>query len=458
MNLQLDFIVEAVKGRLLSGNCAVVHEVSTDSRKVGPGSLFVALKGEHFDGHDFVVKAIEKGATAVLVSRRDLALPSGCKAAVILVDDTLAAMQNLAACYRQRFTLPTIAITGSVGKTTTKDILADLLARRYRTLKTQGNYNNEIGLPMTLFHLQPEHQAAVLEMGMRASGEIHHLASILNPRYAIITNVEAVHLETMGTLENIAKAKCEVLEFIKNDGFALLNGDNQLLLDTAGRFSCRKYLFGCKDGNHIQIKSLLHDGEGIQVRLQLFECEEDFTLPVPVSQLAYNLAAAVGMAWLMGVSCEEMRAALKDFQPGGNRMHMTELSGGGVLIDDSYNANPISVMAALEACQKISRGRRKIAILGDMLELGDYAREGHLKAGRHAVQVAMDLLVTIGPLSQYYREGAIAQGMPENRTRHFADRQTALDWLQANVSPADVILVKASRGMHLDELARELFR
>ncbi|HNX92086.1 MAG TPA: UDP-N-acetylmuramoyl-tripeptide--D-alanyl-D-alanine ligase, partial [Syntrophomonas sp.] len=193
MNLQLDFIIEAVNGRVLSGTCADITQVSTDSRKIAPGTLFVALKGEYFDGHDFLVNAVEVGASAVLVSRGDIHLPLECKAAVILVEDTLVALQNLAARYRQLFSLPVIAITGSVGKTTTKDMLADCLTSRYNTLKTQGNFNNEIGLPMTLFNLEPEHQAAVLEMGMRAPGEIHHLASLLMPDYAIITNVEPVH-------------------------------------------------------------------------------------------------------------------------------------------------------------------------------------------------------------------------------------------------------------------------
>ncbi len=457
MNLQLDFIVEAVRGKLLAGTSAWVEQVSTDSRKIAPGTLFVALKGERFDGHDYLVNAIEAGASAALVSSRDVDLPSESKAAVILVDDTLTALQMLAARYRQLFTLPVIVITGSVGKTTTKDMLAGCLAGRYNTLKTRGNFNNEIGLPLTLCNLQPEHQAAVLEIGMRAPGEIRHLASILDPRYAIITNVEPVHLETMGTLENIAWAKCEALEFIKDDGFALLNGDNQLLLDAARRFNCKKYLFGFMDGNDIQIKSLLNNGEGIQVRLQLFEREEDFYLPLPVNQLAYNLAAAAGMAYLLGVDVNAIRDSLKGFQPGGNRMNMTELQQGGVLIDDSYNANPVSVMAALEACQNISRGRRKVAVLGDMLELGNYEKEGHYRAGCKAAEVGIDMLVTIGPLAQYYREGALAKGMPENCTQHFESRPAALNWLRAHLSQSDVILIKASRGMHLDELARELF-
>lgn len=455
MNLHLDFVIDSVKGQLLTGSGSSVSRVSTDSRQMSPGTLFVALKGEHYDGHDYIATAIEAGASAVLVSRRDLILPSECGAAIILVDDTLRALQDLAASYRQRFSLPVIAITGSVGKTTTKDLLAGLLACRFRTLRTQGNFNNEIGLPLTLFHLQPEHQAAVLEMGMRAPGEIRQLASLLDPTYAIITNVEAVHLETMGSLENIARAKCEVLDFIREDGFALINGDNELLVQTVGNYACKTYRFGYKAGNDIQIMSLVNDGVGIHVNLKLFASQAEFYLPLPVNQLAINLAAAAGMAFLMGVGSHEIKAALKDFKPAGNRMNMIPLDAGGVVIDDSYNANPTSVMAALEACRQISQGRRKVAVLGDMLELGSYGKEGHLQVGHKVAHMEMDILVTIGKLAQYYREGAIEQGMEASRTHHFDSREAALEWLKANVSPADIVLFKASRGMHLDKLVQD---
>lgn len=457
MNLQLGFIIDAVGGQLLSGSAATVDRVETDSRTVHPGSLFVALRGERYDGHDFVMKAIESGAAAVLVSRK-VEISSATGTAVILVDDTLIALQQLAAQYRRTFSLPVIAVTGSVGKTTTKDILADCLGSRYNTLKTQANFNNEIGLPMSLLNLRPFHQAAVFEIGMRVPGDIRHLAQLMEPNYAIITNVEPVHLETMGSLENIAQAKCEVFEFIKNDGFVLLNGDNRLLLEEAEHYPCQKYFFGFMDHCDIKIKSLENDGAGIRVRMQMFDRgEEEFYLPVPVSQMAYNLAAAVGMAYLMGVDSEEIKSALKSFQPSGNRMNVINLAGSGVLIDDSYNANPISVVAALEACRKISRGRRTVAVLGDMLELGAYEQEGHLKAGQRAAEVGIDLLVTIGSLAQYYREGALMAGMKKDNTHHFDSREEALAWLRDHVSDADVILVKASRGMQLDILARDLF-
>jgi UDP-N-acetylmuramoyl-tripeptide--D-alanyl-D-alanine ligase len=457
MNLSLDFIIAAVQGRLLSGNSAQIKGISTDSRKITPGSLFVALKGEFFDGHDYIGQAINAGAVAAIVADQDIKTLAPNDAAIIQVDDTLAALQDLAAGYRQLFSLPVIAVTGSIGKTTTKDILADCLSSRYHTLKTLGNFNNEIGLPLTLLNLQPDHQAAVLEMGMRASEEIRRLSSLLKPTYAIITNVEAVHLETMGTLENIARAKCEVLEFIQDDGFALINGDNELLRQIAAEFSCQKYCFGFKDGNDIQIKAIINDGRGIQVRLNLFNNEEEFYLPLPLNQLAYNLAAAIGMAHLLRIDNTNLRAALQKFQPGDNRMNIIPLAEGGVLIDDSYNANPISAMAALETCQQVSAGRRKVAILGDMLELGSYEKKGHWQVGQKAAEVGVDLLVTIGSLAQYYREGALAQGMQENCIYHFTDRQAALTWLQTHVNTADVVLIKASRGMQLDKLAQDLF-
>jgi UDP-N-acetylmuramoyl-tripeptide--D-alanyl-D-alanine ligase len=260
----------------------------------------------------------------------------------------------------------------------------------------------------------------------------------------------------MGTMENIARAKCEVLEFINKDGFALLNGDSELLRRIAGNYNCQKYYFGYKDGNDIQIKSLINNGAGIQVKLNIFTDEEEFYLPLPVSQLALNLAAAAGMAYLLGVGSNEIKASLKDFQPGGSRMNIIPLEAGGVVIDDSYNANPVSVMAALEACQQISRGRIKVAVLGDMLELGSYEKEGHLKAGQKAAEVGIDILVTIGKLAQYYREGAIERGMKTSRTHHFDTREAALEWLKSHTSAADVILVKASRGMHLDKLVQDL--
>ncbi len=456
MKLGLEFVMESTQGRLLTGSKSVeISGISTDSRLIKPGELFIALQGENFDGHDYILTALDQGAAAIVISRPDCLPADGANTAVILVNDTLEALQRLAAGYRQLFTIPVVAITGSVGKTTTKDILAECLSASFKTHKTKANYNNEIGLPLTILDLETEHQAAVLELGMRAPREIQQLASLLQPSYAIISNVEAVHLETMGSLTNIAQAKCEVLEFIKEGYFALVNGDNELLLKTAKNYSCRIFTFGYQAHNDIQILSVDNDGRGINVGLRIFACRDQFYLPLPVNQLATNLASAVGMAFLMGVSRSDMKTALAAFKPGGNRMNQIPLREGGLVIDDSYNANPLSMIAALEACREIAQGRRMVAVLGDMLELGTYEKEGHIKVGQKAAEIGLDLLVTIGERAQYYREGASQQGMSSSRIFHFSSREEALTWMKEHVRPADLVLFKASRGMQLDKLVHD---
>lgn len=458
MKISLDDVIKSVSGVLLSGRGSTcITGISTDSRNINPEHLFIALKGERFDAHDFVSGLIERGIRAVIISRQDCIPANHFESAVILVQDTQEALQRLAASYRQLFRIPIVAITGSVGKTTSKDLLAECLSPRYNTLKTSGNFNNEIGLPLTLLRLEDDHQAAVVELGMRETGQIHQLAAVLQPSYAIISNVEAVHLESMGTLENIAKAKCELLEFIQPGGFALINGDNDLLLATAANYPCRIFTFGYRNGCDIQICSVENDDKGIRVYLKIFAVQEDFYLPLPVVQLASNLASVVGMAFLMGVSLAEIKEALADFTPGDKRMNMIALAEGGLVIDDTYNANPLSMIAALEACQQINRGRKKIAVLGDMLELGAYEIEGHKNVGRKAAQL-IDILVTIGDRAKYYREGAAEAGMPSEQIFCFTDSTEALKWISENVSPKDVILFKASRGMQLDKLVQDFIK
>lgn len=456
MNLSLDYVIQSVAGVLLSGaGSTCIKGVSTDSRRINPGSLFIALQGERFDAHDFVPEIIEQGiAAAVIISRRDCIPPGEFMTSVILVEDTREALQRLASSYRQLFSIPVVAITGSVGKTTTKDLLAGCLSPGFHTLKTSGNFNNEIGLPLTILSMESNHQAAVVEIGMRAPREIHQLAAISKPSYAIICNVEAVHLETMGSLENIAKAKCEVLEFIQPGYFALINGDNDILIRSATEYPCRVYTFGYRENCDIKILSVENDGTGIRVGLKIFACQEEFYLPVPVVQLATNLAAAVGMAFLMGVGWPEIKTALANFSPGDKRMNIIPLNAGGMLIDDTYNANPLSTMAALEACQQMSQGRKKVAVLGDMLELGDYEIEGHKKAGKKAAELDIDIMVTIGERAKYYKEGAAEAGMPVKRIFQFTDPAEALKWIKENISPTYVILFKASRGMQLDKLVQ----
>jgi UDP-N-acetylmuramoyl-tripeptide--D-alanyl-D-alanine ligase len=456
MRLDLNFAIDSMDGILLAEQDASwIEGISTDSRKVKPGELFFALQGENFDGHDYIKEVLEAGATAVVVSSLGWTPPRAPLGSIILVEDTLVALQKLAGRYRQLFSIPVVAVTGSVGKTTTKDMLADCLAPVFKTLKTQGNYNNEIGLPLTLMNMDKQHSAAVVELAMRSIGEITYLARILQPTFAIITNVERVHLETMGSLENIARAKCEVLEFIAKDKFALINGDNELLTETAKAYQCTKYSFGYGNSCDIQVLGTELAGAGIDVSLRLLNVREHFYLPVPANHLAANLAAAVGTAYLMGVSPEKIRQGLELYQSSGNRLRIIDLAEGGVFIDDTYNANPISMMAALEVCKDVSAGRKTLAVLGDMLELGNFEIDGHTAVGQKVAELGLDMLVTIGQRAAYIGQGAVSKGMPVERIKHFQSREGCLPWLKQNLSKQETVLFKGSRGMQLDKLVEE---
>jgi UDP-N-acetylmuramoyl-tripeptide--D-alanyl-D-alanine ligase len=456
MRLDLDFVISSMNGTLLTvDRTKWVEGVTTDSRQVKPGQVFFALSGDRFDGHDYINVALQAGAAAVVGSRREK-LPAGqTSGAVILVQDTLVALQELAAKYRQLFAIPIVAVTGSVGKTTTKDMLADCLAANYQTLKTPDNFNNEIGLPLTLMSLEKNHGAAVVELGMRAPGEISHLARIVQPTYAIITNVEAVHLETMGSLENIVKAKCELLEYIAKDKFAMINGDNDLLVKTAQTYPNIKYTFGFNPNCDVQVLRVDLAGEGMKVTLRWWDRTDSFFFPIPAPKLASNLAAAAGTAYLMGLSPESIQDSLAGFRPSGNRLHITYLAAGGAVINDTYNANPVSMIAALEVCKDISSGRKTVAVLGDMLELGDYEVEGHLQVGKTVAALGLDMLVTIGPRAVYIGQGALLNGMPAERIKQYQSRDESLPGLISCAGPQDVVLFKASRGMGLEILVND---
>jgi UDP-N-acetylmuramoyl-tripeptide--D-alanyl-D-alanine ligase len=453
MRFSLDFVVKSVNGTMLTSTGSGWAEgVSTDSRKIRPGEIFFALAGDNFDGHDYIEKAREAGAAAIVASNSRKVPGDNSATMVIMVNDTQAALQKLAGAFRQQFDIPIVAVTGSVGKTTTKDILAECLTPLFKTLKTPGNFNNDIGLPLTLMSLEAEHGAAVAELGMSAPGEIARLAAIVKPTYAIITNVEPVHLETMGTIENIARAKCEILDFIAADKFVLINGDDELLCKTASNFAVKQYKFGYNTDCDIKILQVQTTTSGIVAELSLFGQTDTFILPVPAKQLAYNLAAAVGVAYLMGVNLSDIKAGLLNYQPSGNRLNTTALSAGGLVINDTYNANPVSMMAALEVCKDLGAGRRTVAVLGDMLEMGDYEVAGHMRVGEKAAELHLDMLVTIGARAAYIGQGAVLKGMPADRVMHFNNQDESLAWLKLYVSQGDVVLFKGSRGMELERL------
>lgn len=457
MALSLGYVKEVTGGELVRGaEQMAITGIATDSRQVGSGEIFFALAGDKFDGHDYVEQTFAQGAAAAVVSRLDRNKMYGDQEGLILVTDTIQALQDLAGAWRKKFDLPLIAITGSVGKTTTRDILSAILSTRWPTLTTQANYNNEIGLPLTLLRLGSEHQAAVVELAMRGSGEIRRLTQITQPTAAIITNVEQVHLETLGSLENIAQAKCEILESIRD--FAVINGDDPCLAEAAADYTCPRYTFGYNESCDFRLLKVGLRNQKLNIRARLKQAEADFEFAIPARQLAGNVLAAIAVAYLYGFRVEEINRGLSQYRPTGNRLNITDLDQGGILINDTYNANPVSMVAALEVGREIAEGNRFVAILGDMYELGDYEEKGHRKVGAKAAQLGVDLLVTIGAKGRLISEEARKCGLSLGSIYHFPVKEDSVLFIRSQISKRDTVLFKASRGMQLETLIDDWLR
>lgn len=455
-SLTLGEIARAVGGELCRGSPDLrVRAVSTDSRTVSGGELFFALKGQRHDGHDFASRAVAAGAAGVVVEREVPDLPPG--AAVIRVRDTLCALQQLARYHRDTFAVPVIGVTGSSGKTTTKDLVASVLSRRFKTLKTTANRNNEIGLPLTLLELSEEHEALVVEMAMRGPGEIAFLCRLARPTAAVITNIGEAHLERLGSVENIARAKGEILEAVPPEGFAFLHRDSPYIRREASRCRGRVYYFGLDGEADVVAYNLRPAGGGYRFYLQLPSGEGgEVFLPLWGRHNVENALAAAGVGWALGVPFADIAAGLAGVELTPMRLEITEIPGAGVkIINDTYNANPGSTRAALSVLAEVGAGRRRIAVLGDMLELGEAGPASHRKIGSLAAGTA-DYLVAVGELAAHYISGALEAGMPAGRTAHFASRGEAASFLKELLRPGDVVLVKGSRGMRMEEIVEEV--
>lgn len=412
--------------------------VNFDSRALQPGELFVAVIGAR-DGHAFAPLAMQKGAAAVLASRR---LPDDIPA--IYVKDTVQAMQTLARAWREQLRLHCVGITGSVGKTTTKEMVAAVLATSFRTQYTQKNFNNEMGLPVTVLGLREDCEAAVLEMGMNHFGEISRLTAIAQPEIALITNVGTMHVEYLGSREGILRAKLEILEGLRPGGVAIFNGDNDLLSTVAERYGAITFGFGEK--NQVRGSELVQTEAGIAFQVQAGGERFALQLPVQGEHNAYNALAATAVALRLGVKIEQIQAALAAFENTGMRQKCYPL-GPWQIIEDCYNAGPESMTAALRVLAG-AKGR-KIAVLGGMLELGAHAPQAHFEIGQRAAQTAQ-MLFAYGTNSEDYLCGAQAAGMQQawRFDSHEALAQALLERLQ----PGDTILLKGSRGMKMEQV------
>jgi len=445
-------VVDACRGELLSGDPDTkVTGVSTDTRTLQPGDLFFALTGESSDGHKFLADALAKGASGVVVSRKVEA-----KCVAIRVGDTLEALGLLAAFYRYQFDPVVIGVTGSVGKTTTKEMIAAVAASYGPVLKSAGNFNNEIGVPLTLFNLSPKHKVAVVEMAMRGPGQIDYLARIVKPSIGVITNIHISHIEFLGTLDAIADAKGELLDHLPADGAAVLNADDAYFDYLKRRSNARVVSFGEGEGADIRAISAGLDSKGCcNFQVSTPRGSFDVRSPVPGEHNIKDALAAIAVGEVLGISHESMSEALASFKPPEKRSNVIPTRGGVVIIDDTYNAGPASVLSALKTL-KMMEGGRKIAVLGDMLELGEHALNAHLDVGKAVRENDVELLVVVGQLAKLISRGAIDAGMPVSAVFEYEDSWQAARELKDKLRERDVVLVKGSRAMKMERVVEGL--
>ena len=452
--LTLAQIAEACGGTLIGGNEAkeyTVTGVEIDSRRVKAGDLFVAIPGEKVDGHKFIPDVLKKGAYALSQQSLDV------DGAYILVEDTVTAMKRLARFYRNTLDIKVVGITGSVGKTSTKEMIASVLDTKFRVHKTQGNFNNGIGLPLTIFQIEKEHQVAVLEMGISEFGEMHELADMAQPDIMVITNIGLCHLENLKTRDGILKAKTESFAHLKPDGVVILNGDDDKL-STVEQVAGRKPVFYGIKGRNLCETSVCADAvtehglEGMTAEFHTPQGDMEVFIPIPAEHNVYNALAATCVAEQLGLSMDEIKCGIAAASTISGRTNLIHTKGMTV-IDDCYNANPVSMKASLDVLSKA--GGRKIAVLGDMGELGEDEKQLHYEVGTYAGTLPIDLLFCVGTLSGKLAEGAKKQN-PALTVKHYATREEMTEELLATVKEGDAVLVKASHFMEFPKVVAAL--
>lgn len=460
MEMNCRAVAAAVNGTILNtGNDeGPIRRLVIDSRQAGPQDFFIPLAGEHTDGHQFIAKAAQNGAIGCFIHDTEKAsAPVGMF--VIAVPDTLKALQLLSAVYRSMFTLPVIGVTGSVGKTTTKDLIAAVLSSHYKTLKTEGNLNNQIGLPLMLSKLDSSIQAAVLEMGMSGLGEIALLATLAQPSIGVITNIGESHLEMLGSREKIAQAKSELLLRLPPEGVAIVNADEPLIVPHLQNLQCQVMTFGFSSAATIRCSDVISSGaEKTIVIEQAGHAPLKLISPLAGKHNIYNLLAAVGVGRWLHLIDEEIESGMKQLQVSAMRLEMIQLPEGYYVINDAYNASPTSMVAALDVLMEKAGAAGKIAILGDMLELGMQEVEGHCHVGRMAAQSNLKALLVIGNRAVWIARAAEDAGMPKECILRCDSHVQAAAQVKAIASKGDYVLLKGSRGMRMEEVLYALRR
>ncbi|MEO2075805.1 MAG: UDP-N-acetylmuramoyl-tripeptide--D-alanyl-D-alanine ligase [Bacillus sp. (in: firmicutes)] len=431
----------------------VINGVTIDSRKIEAGSLFVPFKGERVDGHKYVVESIEKGAAAALW-QKDVPNPPE-NLPILIVEDCLIALQELARNYRNQLPVKVVGITGSNGKTTTKDMTTSLLSTQYKVQKTEGNYNNHIGLPLTVLGLHEDTEVAVLEMGMSGRGEIEFLTKLARPDAVVITNIGESHLLDLGSREGIAEAKFEILQGLQDGGLAVLHGDEPLLMERIKQYqgNVQVKTFGRTESNDFYPTEITQLNQGNQFKINA--SSETFELPVLGTHNILNALAAMHIARYFSIPFEKMKAGLSGIKLTNMRMELVEGKRGEKIINDAYNASPTSMMAAIELVSNLQGYNRKILVLGDMLELGPKEEQYHMQIGEGLDAGKMDYLFTYGTLSEHMARGA-RKVLGEDRVFAFRDKTELIEELKKHVNEQTLVLVKASRGMKMEEIVTAL--
>lgn len=460
LTLSVDTLLEVTTGELLVGpRSTMVNGLAIDSRNVEPGALFVAFSGQHADGHQYIGDALGEGARAILVTRDDegvrLAFEGSARgeSALIRVDDALSAVEALGRYHRSRLMIPVIGVTGSTGKTTTKDFLRSVLATRMRVVATAENRNNELGVPLTVMEAGAETEVLVIEMAMRGPGQIEHLCSIARPTAGLVTNVGVSHVELLGTEEAIASAKGELVRAIPADGRVFLNGDDGWTdhLEALAAGPVTRYgVFGTADVRAEDVR-MAEDGTP-SFTLVTTEGAAEVHLPVPGRHNVYNALAAASVGVYLGLMIDDVVCGLETATFSKWRMEAFQSASGLAVINDAYNANPTSMRAALSALGDVATRGRRIAVLGDMAELGSFAELAHFQLGEEVASSEVDVLVTVGERARRIAEGALAAGMATDAVRPCVSADEASEVLDDIAEPGDTVLVKASRVMGLERV------
>jgi UDP-N-acetylmuramoyl-tripeptide--D-alanyl-D-alanine ligase len=451
VQMNCEELVKSVGGQLLWGNAQQVFTgITTDSRKIAKNNLFIPLVGEKFDGHDYIKQCVSSGAAAFLTEKP---IPQMSNCTAVLVKDTAKALRDIASWHRDKYDIPVVGITGSVGKTSTKDMVACILAKQYEVLKTQGNFNNEIGLPLTLLNLDSTHEIAVIEMGMSGFGEISRLTAVAKPQIAVITNIGVSHIEKLGSQKGILKAKLEILEALKPGGLVVLNGDDPLLRELNGKLNFRTVYYGMDLEHDYTAKNYESLGE-LGTRFDIISGNQTYNVAIPVPGIhnVYNALAAIAVGVEMNIPMQVIIEGIAQYSPGNMRQNIVSYNGMKI-INDAYNASPQSMQASINVLEELCSKTRGIAVLGDMLEMGDMAKELHYSVGSFIKDKKIDYLITVGNESENIMKAVADSGNETIKLQHFKSNNEALEYIMSIIKEGDYILIKGSRGMKMELIA-----